>query len=143
MAIKVVVMGLPGAGKTTLSNTLSNNLIDQQYTVKRINADEIRTAYDDWDFSITGRLRQAYRFFSMSENINEDIVVCDFIAPISESIEIFKPDYIIWMDTIKNCRYEDTQELFVNPKEFNIRIQDFTNIDIDNIVNDIQTTTGL
>jgi len=50
-------MGLPGSGKTTLANELSLLLLNS----KRINADEVRKDYDDWDFSKEGRLRQSKR----------------------------------------------------------------------------------
>ena len=38
-------MGLPGSGKTTLANELAK-LIKS----KRLNADEVRKAANDWDF---------------------------------------------------------------------------------------------
>ena len=52
----ILVMGLPGAGKTTLANELAPSL-----NAKRLNADEIRKAANDWDFSEEGRKRQAKR----------------------------------------------------------------------------------
>ena len=43
-------MGLPGAGKTTLADALAKKI-----KAKRLNADEVRTEANDWDFSEEGR----------------------------------------------------------------------------------------
>ena len=45
-------MGLSGSGKTTLANELPPLL-----NVKRLNADKVRGAANDWDFSKDGRER--------------------------------------------------------------------------------------
>ena len=112
-------MGLPGAGKTTLANELAK-LIE----CKRLNADEIRKAADDWDFSEEGRIRQSKR---MAENAiklkNEgNYVVADFICPTPEARNLFPADFIIWVDTIKEGRFEDTNQMFVKPEKFNFHV---------------------
>ena len=48
----ILVMGLPGAGKTTLANEMAPLL-----NARRLNADEVRKAANDWDFSEEGRVR--------------------------------------------------------------------------------------
>ena len=112
-------MGLPGAGKTTLANELSPLL-----NAKRLNADEIRKAANDWDFSEEGRKRQAKR---MAENAlklkNEgNYVVADFICPTPEARSLFPADYIIWVDTIKEGRFEDTNQMFKKPEKYDFHV---------------------
>ena len=112
-------MGLPGAGKTTLANELAPLL-----NAKRLNADEIRKAANDWDFSEEGRKRQAKR---MAENAlklkNEgNYVVADFICPTPEARSLFPADYIIWVDTIKEGRFEDTNQMFKKPEKYDFHV---------------------
>ena len=115
----ILIMGLPGAGKTTLANELAPLL-----NAKRLNADEIRKAANDWDFSEEGRTRQAKR---MAENAvklkNEgNYVVADFICPTPEARSLFPADYIVWVDTIKEGRFEDTNQMFVKPNKYNFHV---------------------
>ena len=112
-------MGLPGAGKTTLANELAT-LIKS----KRLNADEIRKAANDWDFSEEGRTRQAKRMSEAalkikSEGIN---VIADFICPTPEVRKLFPADYIVWVDTIKKGRFDDTNAMFVKPEKFDFHV---------------------
>ena len=137
-------MGLPGSGKTTLANNLTS-LLKKSYSVIRLNADEQRQKYSDWDFSNDGRLRQAQRMFNFCEwedgyyqERTEDFAVVDFVAPIPKSRGIFGPDYTIWMNTIDKCRFNDTQQLFLDPEKWDYRVTNFADIDLDFLVNDIQ-----
>ena len=112
-------MGLPGAGKTTLANELAK-LVE----CKRLNADEIRKAANDWDFSEEGRKRQAKRMSDAALKIKKEgnNVIADFICPTPEARELFPADYIIWVDTIKEGRFEDTNQMFVKPEKFNFHV---------------------
>ena len=112
-------MGLPGSGKTTLANELGPML-----NAKRLNADEVRKAANDWDFSEEGRTRQAKRMadFAIKLKNEGNYVIADFICPTPEARELFPADYIVWVDTIKEGRFEDTNQMFVNPKNFDFHV---------------------
>ncbi len=115
----ILIMGLPGAGKTTLANELAKLI-----KAKRLNADEIRKAANDWDFSEEGRTRQAKRMAEVALKMkNEDNnVIADFICPTPEARSLFPADYIVWVDTIKTGRFEDTNQMFVKPEKFNFHV---------------------
>ena len=116
----ILIMGLPGAGKTTLANELAK-LINS----KRLNADEIRKAANDWDFSEEGRKRQAKRMSEAAIKLKEEgnNVIADFICPTPEARKLFPADYIVWVDTIKEGRFEDTNQMFVKPEKFNFHVK--------------------
>tara|TARA_B100001113_G_C20567955_1_gene387672 strand:+ start:40 stop:450 length:411 start_codon:yes stop_codon:yes gene_type:complete len=115
----ILVMGLPGAGKTTLANEMAPHL-----NAKRLNADEVRKAAEDWDFSEEGRVRQAKRMaeFALKLKAEGHYVIADFVAPTPEARSMFPADFIIWVDTIKKGRFEDTNQMFVNPKNFDYHV---------------------
>ena len=115
----ILVMGLPGAGKTTLANELAPKL-----NAKRLNADEVRKAANDWDFSEEGRTRQAKRMAESALKLKEEgnYVIADFICPTPEARSLFPADYVIWVDTIKEGRFEDTNQMFVKPNKFNFHV---------------------
>ena len=112
-------MGLPGAGKTTLANELAPLL-----NAKRLNADEIRKAANDWDFSEEGRKRQAKRMAEHAIRMKQEgnYVIADFICPTPEARSIFQADFVIWVDTIKEGRFEDTNQMFVKPKKYDFHV---------------------
>ena len=142
-AQKILIMGLPGAGKTYFAERLKQYLEDnsnlhtmplwrqttmeiapQSYSSKVdwFNADEIRRKYNDWDFSKEGRIRQSLRMFDFALRCTEDFVICDFVAPLVEMRNNFKADWTIWMDTIDAGRFDDTNKAFVPPEQYDFRI---------------------
>ena len=112
-------MGLPGSGKTTLANELGPML-----NAKRLNADEVRKEANDWDFSEEGRKRQAKRMANFAIKLKEqgNFVIADFICPTPEARSLFPADYIIWVDTIKEGRFDDTNQMFVKPEKFDFHV---------------------
>ena len=115
----ILIMGLPGAGKTTLANELAK-LIKS----KRLNADEIRRAAKDWDFSEEGRTRQSKRMSEVAIKLKNEgnNVIADFICPTPEARKLFPADYIVWVDTIQKGRFEDTNQMFVKPEKFDFHV---------------------
>ncbi len=115
----ILIMGLPGAGKTTLANEL-----DKLIKSKRLNADEIRKEANDWDFSEEGRKRQAKRMADAAIKLKNDgnNVIADFICPTPEARKLFPADYVAWVDTIKKGRFEDTNQMFVKPEKYDCHV---------------------
>ena len=58
----------------------------------------------------------------LADKSKKNIVVADFICPIEEQFKIFKPHYIVWMDTIAKSRYPHINRIFKKPKKFNLRV---------------------
>ena len=112
-------MGLPGSGKTTLANELAPIL-----NAKRVNADEVRKAANDWDFSAEGRKRQSKRMADLAKREKEkgNNVIADFICPTPEARNLFPADYIVWVDTIKKGRFDDTNLMFIKPEKFDCHV---------------------
>ena len=110
--MKVLIMGLPGSGKTYLAEGLQPLLKAAWY-----NADKVREMANDWDFSPEGRIRQSMRMrtFADFEKENNRIVICDFVCPTKDTQDNFDPDIVIWMNTIKEGRFEDTNKMFEEP----------------------------
>jgi len=138
MKQRILIMGLPGSGKTYLAEALKKYLekhgTSNDYsaemlpisgfnaTVTWFNADDVRRKYNDWDFSKEGRIRQSLRMLEFALASNTDYVICDFVAPIPEMRNNFKADWTIWMDTIEEGRFEDTNKMFVPPEVYDFRI---------------------
>ena len=116
MVKKILIMGLPGSGKTTLTANLKKTL-----KADWINADKVRKRFNDWDFSKAGVLRQAKRMKLIAEKSKKKYVIADFICPYREGRKIFRPNYLIWMDTIKKGRYPTFDQTFQKPNKYNFR----------------------
>ena len=115
----ILIMGLPGSGKTTLATNLVPLL-----EAKWLNADEVRKEADDWDFSEEGRTRQAKRMWNKALELKNQgfNVVADFVCPTPAARELFPADYVIWMDTIEEGRFDDTNKMFVKPEKYNFKV---------------------
>lgn len=117
---KILIMGLPGAGKTTLANELSSLL-----NAAVFNADAVRENINkDLGFSLEDRLEQATRMGWMCDRVAEtgSHVIADFICPTPETRKAFGDAFVIWVDRISEGRFEDTNKLFVAPEHYNLRV---------------------
>jgi len=133
--MKILVMGLPGSGKTFLAKRLAPFLDAAWY-----NADKVRDMANDWDFSVAGRARQANRMrtFADFEKENGRFVICDFVCPTTSTRLNFNADITIWMDTIKEGRFDDTNKLFERPKEVTYLVTEWNDKNHINIAFDIK-----
>jgi adenylylsulfate kinase len=143
MPQKILIMGLPGSGKTFMARALktyleeNSNVNTMPYEamigmelpptefrarVNWFNADDVRQRYNDWDFSREGRIRQSIRMARFALESTGDYVICDFVAPLPEMRNNFKADWTVWMDTISAGRYADTNQVFVPPDVYDFRI---------------------
>jgi adenylylsulfate kinase len=128
---RILIMGLPGAGKTTLATELQTRLNSAHF-----NADKVRALFNDWDFSTEGRIRQSQRMRDLADASFVDYVIADFIAPLKQMRDIFAADYVIWMDTILQSKFEDTNRVFEPPEKYDIRIKDF-DYSVDDILKEL------
>ena len=117
--MRILIMGLPGAGKTTLALNLVAKLSPN---VLWLNADEIRQKFNDWDFSEEGRLRQSQRMREIADVSNKDYVIADFVCPLPAMRDIYAADYTVWVDTIYSSIYENTHQIFEAPEYYNLHV---------------------
>ena len=114
-------MGLPGSGKTTLASKLVPLL-----NAKWLNNDKVRRAANDWDFSAEARVRQAKRMADLAAKYkkegNYDYLVADYICPTPQTRKLFNADYVVWVNTIKKGRFDDTNKMFIKPENFDFEV---------------------
>ena len=113
---------MPGSGKSTLAEPFAK-LINGVW----INADQVREQYKDWDFTQGGRMRQAQRMRYLSDGVVRagGIAVADFVCPTENARREFDADYTVWMDTIKEGKYEDTNRMFEKPTNVNYHVAEW------------------
>jgi len=125
----IQIIGLPGSGKTALATALKERI-----NAIHLNADEVRsTVNSDLGFTAEDRIEQARRMGEMARLIaNQGVapVIVDFVCPTKETREAFGPaDVIVWVDRIKQGRFEDTNKMWQDPERFDIRILDGYTLD--------------
>ena len=113
------------------------NKLKKKLNAGWINADKVREKNNDWDFSKDGVLRQSKRMGLLADKLKSEFVIADFICPFEKGRMLFKADYTIWMDTIKEGRYSTFDKNFEIPKKYNVRIKS-KDINLDEIVSDIK-----
>jgi adenylylsulfate kinase len=131
--MKILIMGLPGSGKTWLAERLQKHL-----NCAWFNADAVRQMANDWEFGDEARVRQARRMRNLAnfEKGCGRTVICDFVCPTKLTRHIFEADLTIWMDTIEQGRFEDTNKMFERPAEVDLHIDRFiTEAEVGNVVN--------
>ena len=130
----ILVTGISGSGKTTMSLKIHECLEGSRY----YNADQVRGANNDWDFSGTGRRRQARRMRDKAAAHDKGVVILDFICPTEELRGIVSADFVIWMDTEKNSKYRDTDSIYEPPTKWDVRVQN-KKADVYAIIKDLRS----
>lgn len=121
---KILIMGLPGSGKTTLAEKLVPKL-----NAAWFNADAVRQdIYSELGFNPADRITHATRMGKLCDwaKMGGCYVIADFICPTKETREAFNPDFVVWVNRIKEGRFEDTNKLFQKPENYDIELNEGT-----------------
>lgn len=120
MTVKVLIMGLAGAGKTSTAVKLQDHLAKSGFTSVHINSDRVREATENWSFDYDGRITAAEWLVKTANQILDeakiDVVIYDTIACLQEQRDILGADITVFLDTVKSSKYEDTDADFERPE---------------------------
>ena len=115
--MNILIYGLPTSGKTTFAEKLVDKVGIKN--LRHVNADKVREAFGDWQFTKEARQRQALRMAGIGR-LNEadgfDTIV-DFVCPFNVYREMPQWDITIYVNTIDESPYEDTNKAFEEPKK--------------------------
>lgn len=129
----IQIIGLPGSGKTTLAKALKERI-----NAIHLNADEVRsTINSDLSFSMSNRIEHARRLGEMARLLSRQgqTVIVDFVCPTRKTREAFgKPDALIWMNTISESRYSDTNSLWQSPDNADLVINEMSGLSVDRVI---------
>jgi len=117
--MRILIMGLPGAGKSTLAAELADELSPDCLW---LDANVVREKYNDWDFSEEGRIRQSLRMRELADASDKKYVIADFVCPLPIMRENYQADFVVWMDTVRTSKYEDTNKMFIPPEYYSLHI---------------------
>jgi adenylylsulfate kinase len=117
---KILIMGLPGSGKTTLALALAPLL-----NAVHFNADEVRENINkDLRFSEADRLEQSRRMGWLCDTVTKagGYAIADFVCPTPRTRDVFGESLIVWCDRIQSGRFEDTNKIFIPPDRYHFRV---------------------
>lgn len=130
---KILIMGLPGSGKTTLAKELASRL-----SAVHFNGDDLRQNINtDLYYDIESRIEQSRRMNWLADQVKKsgNYVICDFVCPTEQTRNQFHQDILIWMDTISASRYPQNDSLWQPPANYDYRITNWpTAQDIDQLL---------